>query len=326
MVNRWMHAAKSVLLSVLLLGVVWPAAAQDYPAKPIRILVPFPPRGTTDFLARLIGQAMEKNWRQPVVVENKSGAGGIVGAEALARSAPDGYTIGLIIPSHASNPSLYSKLPYDSERDFAPVTLVIRIPLLVVVNAAGPIKSIQNLISLAKAKPGALSFGSTGVGSGAHLSAELFKSVAAINMVHVPYRGAGPFIAALLAGEIDVAFGDATAVLAQVRAGKFRPLAVTSARRNSVLPDVPTITEAGVPDFEATTWAGVVAPGGTPGTIVKALQTEIARILELPDVRKRISDLAAEPVGNTPEEFAAFLREETVRWGAVVKASGAKAD
>jgi len=277
-------------------------------------------------LARLLGQAMEKDWRQPVVVENKTGAGGIVGAEAVARSAPDGYTIGMIIPSHASNPSLYSKLPYDSDKDFAPVTLLIKIPLLVVVNSSRPVKSIEELIALAKAKPGTLAFGSTGVGSGAHLTAELFKSVTGTNMVHVPYRGAAPYITALLAGEIDVAFGDAAALLPQVRAGKLRPLAVTSARRLAALPDVPTMIEAGIADFESTTWAGVLAPAGTPGTIVKTLQTEMAHILELPDVRKRISDLAAEPVGNTPEEFAAFLRAEAARWGAVVKASGAKAD
>lgn len=277
-------------------------------------------------MARLLGQAMEKDWRQPVVVENKTGAGGIVGAEAVARSAPDGYTIGMIIPSHASNPSLYSKLPYDSDKDFAPVTLLIKIPLLVVVNSSRPVKSIEELIALAKAKPGTLAFGSTGVGSGAHLTAELFKSVTGTNMVHVPYRGAAPYITALLAGEIDVAFGDAAALLPQVRAGKLRPLAVTSARRLAALPDVPTMIEAGIADFESTTWAGVLAPAGTPGTIVKTLQTEMAHILELPDVRKRISDLAAEPVGNTPEEFAAFLRAEAARWGAVVKASGAKAD
>ena len=316
----------AVLSFVFVFGSVSVASAQDYPTKAIRFVVPFPPGGTTDFLARLLGQAMEKDWRQPVVVENKTGAGGIVGAEAVARSAPDGYTIGMIIPSHASNPSLYSKLPYDSEKDFAPVTLLIKIPLLVVVNSSGPVKSMEELIALAKAKPGTLTFGSTGVGSGAHLTTELFKSITGTNMVHVPYRGAGPYIAALVAGEIDVAFGDAAALLPQVRAGKLRPLAVTSAQRLAALPDVPTMIEAGVADFESTTWAGVLAPAGTPVATVKMLQTEMTHVLELPDVRKRISDLAAEPVGNTSAEFAAFLRTETVRWGAVVKASGAKAD
>lgn len=303
------------------------ATAQRYPARPIRIVSPFAAGGSTDILARLIGQKLTESWGEPVIVDNRAGAGGIVGSDLVAKAQPDGYTLLLTSTSaHAINPALHRTLPYDPLRDFAAVTQVATGHNILVVHPSVPAKSVQALIALAKSKPGTLTFSSGGNGTPAHIAGELFKSLAKVDMVHVPYKGGGPAAVALLAGEVSLSFGSVTTVLPQVRANRLKALAVTGAKRSSMVPELPTIAEAGVPGYALNSWYGVLAPARTPRQIVAKLSTEIVRILNLADVRAKLLQEGVDPEGTTPQEFSAFIRGEVEKWPRLVKAAGARID
>jgi tripartite-type tricarboxylate transporter receptor subunit TctC len=315
-----------LLIALLAAVSVATAFAQGYPSKPIRVVVPATPGGAIDLAARTIGAKLTEAWGQPVVVENKGGAAGIVGSDSVAKAAPDGHTLALVASSHAINPSLYAKLPFDTVKDFAPVILTHVVPLVLVVNQALPAKSVNEFISYAKANPGKLSFASSGNGGAPHLSAELFKAMAGIDMLHVPYKGSTAAHPDLLSGQVPVMFDTVVAIAPHVKSGKVRALGVTTTRRSAVLPDVPPISQAGLPGYDTSTWGGVLAPGGTPAHIVAKLNAEIVRILKMPDVRERMMNAGSEPSGGTPEQFKAFIDAEMIKWAKVVKDSGAKAD
>jgi tripartite-type tricarboxylate transporter receptor subunit TctC len=305
-----------------------PAAAQgNYPNTPITIVVPFAAGGTTDILARVVGQALGTELGQPVVVDNRAGAGGNIGAQFAAKAPADGYTLFMgTVGTHAINQSLYKKLPFDPIKDFAPLTRVAMVPNLLVANPGKPYKNVKELIAYAKANPGKVNFGSSGSGSSIHLSGELFNSLAKVQMVHVPYKGSAPAVTDLLGGQIDVMFDNMPSAIQHVRAGKLRPLAVTTAKRSPELPDVPTVAEAGVPGYEATSWFGMFAPAGTPAPVVTKLNLALAKVLSDADVKKKLAEQGAEPYAEKPEQFAEFIRKETAKWSQVVKASGASAD
>jgi tripartite-type tricarboxylate transporter receptor subunit TctC len=319
-------------LSALIAGVVLStiavlANAQAWPAKPIKWIVPFAPGGTTDILARTVGEKLALALGQPVVVENKPGAGGGVGAEFTAKAAPDGYTImGGTISTHAINASLYNKLPYDPVKDFVAITLIARVPNMLVVNPAIPASNVKELIALLKANPNKYSFASSGNGTSQHLSGELFKTMAGVEMQHIPYKGSPPALQDVVGGQVTMTFDNITTALPLAKAGKLRALAVTTATRSAAAPDVPTLAESGLPGFEVGSWQGVFAPAGTPPEIVRRLNAEIVKILNLPDVREKLTGLGAEPVGNSSEEFSAMVKAEVVKWADVVKKSGAKVD
>jgi len=301
--------------------------AQAWPSKPIKWVVPFAPGGTTDILARTVAEKLQGVLGQPVVIDNKPGAGGAVGAEFTAKAAPDGYTImGGTISTHAINASLYTKLPYDPVKDFAPITLIARVPNMLVVNPAVPAKDVKELIALLKATPGKYTFASSGNGTSQHLSGELFKSMAGVDMQHIPYKGSPPALQDVVGGQVTMTFDNITTAWPLAKAGKLRALAVTTAKRSTVAPDVPTLAEAGLPGFEVGSWQGVFAPAGTPPEIVRRLNAEIVKILNLPDVREKLGGLGAEIVADSPEEFAALVRGEVVKWADVVKKSGARVD
>jgi tripartite-type tricarboxylate transporter receptor subunit TctC len=303
------------------------AQAQPYPAKPIRFVVPYPPGGPLDAVARLLGQKVAESTKQPVVVDNKPGAGGNIGADIVAKSAPDGYTILMgAVATHAINPALYAKIPYDAVRDFAPVTQVAATPNILVVNPAIPASNVREFIAYAKANPGKLNFGSGSTGSAGHLAGELFKTLAGVDMTHVPYKGAAPAMQDLVGGQIQVMFDNLASSLGQVRAGKVRGLAVTTARRTALAPEFPTIAESGLPGFDISTWFGIFVPAGTPREVIDRLYAEFTRALAAPDIREKMLNLGAEPVGNTPEEFAAYIAAEAAKYARLVKASGAKVD
>lgn len=317
-----------ILLAAALAAVLTPALtvhAQDYPGKPIRIIVPFPPGATTDILARILGEKLWAKWGQPVLVESRAGAGGNIGAEAVFKAEPDGYTLLTTPPSPlVINKGLYARLGYDSDA-FVPVTVIGAVPTVLIVHPKLSANSVQQLIAFAKANPDRLNYASQGSGSTAHLTAEMFKSTAGVKIVHVPYKGAAPALTDLLAGQVDMMFANLASALAHIRAGQVRALGVASERRNVFLPNVPTMSEA-MPGFVSVTWFRVVAPPGTPPEIANKLSAGIAEALKLPDVAKRIADLTVEPIGNTPAEMAAFMKEEVERWGNVIRAAGAKAD
>jgi tripartite-type tricarboxylate transporter receptor subunit TctC len=303
------------------------AQAQTYPSKPIRMVVPFTPGGTTDILARTVGQKMGEAWGQPVVVDNRPGAGGNIGSELVAKSAPDGYTLLMgTISTHAINASLYKRLPFDPTRDFAPVSRVGTLPNILIVHPSVPVKSVKELIELAKSKPGDLNFASSGVGTSLHLSGELFNSMAGVKLVHVPYKGSSPALADLLGGQVKIMFDNLPSALPHVKAGKLKPLAVTGTRRASVLPEVPTVIESGLAGFEVTSWFAVFAPAKTPKDIVTKLNGEIVKILNSADVQEKLTQIGVDAAPTTPEELAAFAKAETEKWGKVVKATGASAD
>ena len=303
------------------------AHAQAWPSKPIRYIVPFAPGGTTDILARTVGDKLAIALGQPVVIENKPGAGGGVGAEITAKSAPDGYTImGGTISTHAINASLYKSLPYDPVRDFAPIVLIARVPNMLVVHPDIPAKNVSELIALLRANPGKYTFASAGNGTSQHLSGELFKSMAGAEMQHVPYKGSPPALQDVMGGQVSMTFDNITTAWPLARGGKLRALAVTTAKRSAIAPDVPTLAEAGLPGFEVGSWQGVFAPAGTPPDIVKRLNAEIVKILNTPDVRDKLAALGAEVVGNSPEEFATMVKAEVGKWADVVKKSGARVD
>ena len=288
-------------------------------------MVPFAAGGATDVLARLVGERLTATLGQQVVVDNRPGAGGNIGSDVVARAEPDGYTILMgAVGTHAINPSLYPKMPYDPVKDFAPVTLVASVPNVLVVNPEVPANSVQELIDLAKAKPGELNFASSGNGTSIHLSGELFKAMTGTDIVHVPYKGSGPAVTDLLGGQVQMMFDNMPSSLPHVKAGKLRALGVTSAKRSPALPEVPTIAEAGVPGYDATSWFGILAPAGTPEPVVTRLQGAIVQALGEPEMRQRMADLGAEPVGDTPAEFGQFIAAEIAKWAKVVNDAGVK--
>ena len=318
--------ASAVVLGAGLLGGT-SALAQAYPTKPVTIIVPFAAGGTTDILARIIGQALTAELGQSVVVDNRAGAGGNIGGQAAAKATPDGHTLFMgTVGTHAINASLYKKMPFDPVKDFAPLTRVANVPNLLVANPAQPYKSVKDLITYAKANPGKVNFGSSGNGSSIHLSGELFKSLAKVDMQHVPYKGSAPAVTDLLGNQIGIMFDNMPSAIQHVRSGKLVPLAVTTAKRSPELPNVPTIAEAGVPGYEATSWFGMFAPAGTPAPVLAKLNAAIVKVLAQPDVKKKINEQGAEVYSETPEQFAAFIQAESVKWGKVVKESGASLD
>ncbi|GKS99243.1 tripartite tricarboxylate transporter substrate binding protein [Acidovorax sp. SUPP3434] len=303
------------------------AFAQAFPNKPITIIVPFAAGGTTDILARVIGQGLSAELGQSVVVDNRAGAGGNIGGQMAARAPADGYTLFMgTVGTHAINAALYKKMPFDPVKDFAPLTRVANVPNLLVANPNQPYKTVQELIAYAKANPGKVNFGSSGSGSSIHLSGELFKSMAKVDMQHVPYKGSAPAVTDLLGNQIGIMFDNMPSAIQHVRSGKLRPIAVTTAKRSPELPDVPTIAEAGVPGYEATSWFGMFAPAGTPAPIVAQLNKALVKVLSQPETKKKLADQGAEPVSETPEQFAAFIQAESAKWGKVVKESGASVD
>jgi tripartite-type tricarboxylate transporter receptor subunit TctC len=329
MIARFVRLAASALGASALLATPTLAAepAAAYPSKPVRLVVPFTPGGSTDILARAVGQKLSEAWGQPVVIDNRPGAGGIIGMEAVARAAPDGYTLVMgHVGTLAANPALYRTLPYDPVKDFAPVTLIARVPNVLVVGPAVPSRSVAELIALAKAKPGKLDYGSGGNGSAAHLATEYFKLKAGVDLQHIPYKGTAPALQDLLGGQIALMITGLPPVLPHVKAGKLRILGVASAQRQRLFPDIPTIAESGVPGYEATQWYGILAPAATPKDVVAKLNREFVKALKDPAVAEKLALEGADPVGDTPEQFAAFIASEIDLWGKVIRATGAKAE
>jgi tripartite-type tricarboxylate transporter receptor subunit TctC len=303
------------------------AAEGTFPDHPAKLVVPFPPGGPLDSVGRAIAQKLTEAWGQSVVVENKPGAGGNIGADLVAKSPPDGYTVVMgALSTHAVNPSLYASMPYDAIRDFAPITLVAITPNVLVVNPSLPVHSVKELIAYAKAHPGKLSFGSGSNGSAGHLAGELLKADAHLDMVHVPYRGAAPAMQALLAGDTQLMFDNLASAMQQVKAGKLRALAVTTAKRSTLVPDLPTMAEAGVPGFDISTWFGLLAPAGTPAPVIDKWNEAVTRMLREPAMRERLAAQGAEAAPTTPQAFAAFIAAELPKYARIVKASGAKVD
>ncbi len=315
-----------VAVASLLPGAASVQAQGQYPVKPVRLIVPFPPGGGTDTLARILGQKLADVLGQQVVIDNRPGAGTNIGAEIAAKAPPDGYTVLMGNIAHAINVTLYSKLSYDLVRDFSPVTLLASTPNILVVHPSLPVKSVKELVALAKARPGQLDYASSGGGSSAHLAAELFINMAGVKMTHVPYKGGGPAVIALLGGQCSVGFATTPSVINHIKSGKLRGLAVTTAQRSPSTPELPTISEAGVAGYEAGTWYGLLVPTGTSGEIVARLHAEAVKLLNLPEVKERLAATGFEPIGNTPEQFAAYIRSEIEKWAKVVKASGARVD
>ena len=303
------------------------AFGQAYPGKPIHLIVAFPPGGTTDVVARLIGQKLSESWGQPVVVDNRPGASGIIGTEIAAKAQPDGYTLLMgYITTHSINPSLYGNLPYDPVKDFAPVSWIAAAPLLVMVHPSVPVKSVKELIALAKSKPGQLSYASGGNGSPPHLAGELFKTMAGVDIAHVPYKGSAPAMVDVLGGHVPVYFDGIVTTLSQVKAGKLRALGVTSAKRSPSAPEIPTVAESGLPGFEVISWWGMVVQSAVPKEIVSKLSAEIVKIVQMPDVKERLAAQGAIPIGSTPEQFASHIKAETAKWGKVIKECNVKVD
>ena len=303
------------------------AAAQAYPTKPITIVVPFSAGGTTDILARLVGQYLTTELGQPVVVDNKADAGGNIGGALAAKAPADGYTLFMgTVGTHAINAALYKKMPFDHVKDFAPLSRVANVPNLLVAHPSQPFKTVPEMIAYAKANPGKINFGSPGNGASPHLSGELFKSMAKVELTHIPYKGSAPAVSDLLGNQIAIMFDNMPSVIPHVRSGKLRAIAISTAKRSPELPDVPTIAEAGVPGYEAVSWFGLFAPAATPKPVLDKLSTALSKVLANPEVQKKISAQGGETVNETPAQFAAFIRSETTKWGKVVKESGATVD
>lgn len=300
------------------------AAAQAYPAKSIRVVVPFAPGGATDLTARLVGQKMNDSFKQTVVIDNRPGAGGVIGADIVARAAPDGYTVLLASPAEIAVLPHLQKMPYNVDKDFAPVSLAVSTPLILVVHPSLPVKTVKELIAFAKARPGQLSYASAGTGGVQHLAGELLKIAAKIDMVHVPYKGAGPVMPDLIGGQVPMFFSGMPPAMPHVREGKLRPLAVTTTTRSPAAPEVPAMIEAGVPGFDISNWFAYFVPAGTAPDIIAKLNAEIVRALKLPDVKSKLANVGAEVVGTTPEELAKFVRSESDKFAQLIRQSGAK--
>jgi tripartite-type tricarboxylate transporter receptor subunit TctC len=317
------------LLRVVTALVLAPAgiahAQTGYPSRPIELVVTAPPGGAADFVARVIGAKLADAVGQPVLVSNRGGAGGTIAAAAVARSDPDGHTLLLnTIATHGIGPHIYASLQYDPVKNFSPVVLIAKFPLIMAVNAEVPARSVRDVVALAKARPGELSFCSSGTGGAPHLAGELFKSLTGIELLHVPYRGSGPAVIDLVAGRITMMFDAAPSLLPFITSGKLRALAAASPQRHRLLPDVPAFAELGYPGMDIALWYGVVAPSGTPGPIVQRLNAELVKILDIPSIRKSLADQGADIQGGAPEEFGTFMRDESARWGPIVKQSGIK--
>ena len=320
----------SPVCAILLMLVTNMSAAQSgtaaFPDKPLKIVVTFTTGGAPDILARIIGERLTAAWGQPVIVDNKPGAGGNVGADFVAKSAPDGYTLVVgTVGTHSINPALYAKMPYDAVKDFTPITLIATTPNMLVINNDVPAKNLKDFITLGK-KEGKMTFASSGSGTSIHVSGELFKTMTGIDMVHIPYKGRATAIPDLLGGRVTMMFDNMPSSLALVREGKLRALGVTSSTRSPAAPDIPTIAESGLPGFDAVSWFALFAPANTPKPIIDKLQAEVRRILKTPDVTKKLADNGLDPVGGTSEELAAYQKSEITKWAKVVKESGAKAD
>jgi tripartite-type tricarboxylate transporter receptor subunit TctC len=314
------------LVLVALIACAFPASAQNYPARAIRLVVPQSPGGSTDQVARPLAKLLGDALGQAVVVDNRAGAGSVIGTDIVAKSAPDGYTLLAVAASFTISPALYKQLPFDPERDFAPVTLLSAFPNVLVVHSSLPVTSVSELFSYLKKNPGKANYSSSGIGTGTHLSTELLKHLAGIDMVHVPYKGGAPSINALLAGEVQVTLATISTALPHVKSGRLRALAVTSRQRVSALPDVPTLDESGVKGYEYSSWIGLLAPAKTPRAIIEKLAVESARAARTPEMRAILALEGAEPVGSSPDEFAAQIRAELSRWSKLVGAAGIKAD
>lgn len=324
-----MRKAHCILLLIAMsanLLLIAQAGAQSYPGRPIRMVIPNPPGGTLDIVARLVAPKMTETTGQSVIVDNRPGADTNIGTEIVARAPADGYTVLLNTVPLVVNPSLSSKLPFDVVKDFAPVSLIVSVPFVLVVNNSVPAKSVKELIALAKSQPGKLNYASAGNGSNLHVAAELFKNLTGTNMHHVQYKGGGPALLAVLSGEVDLSYLNVAAVVPHIKAGKMRALGMTSTQRSPALPELPTIEESGVPGYEFTSWVGALVPAATPVKTVSALNELITRSVRSPDLSKRFADQGAEIIASSPAQFAAHLKAELARWAGVVKQSGMKAD
>jgi tripartite-type tricarboxylate transporter receptor subunit TctC len=323
MKHNWRRWALALVTACIAQGIL----AQAFPNHAIRLVVPFPAGGTTDILARDVAKQLTETLGQAVVVDNRPGAGGNIGADIVAKAAPDGYTLLMgTVGTHAINPSLYAKMPYDHIKDFVPVVLVAGVPNVLVVNPSVPVNTVADLVKLAKAKPGSINFASSGSGTSIHLSGELFKTVAGVDMTHVPYKGSSPALTDLMGGQVQIMFDNLPSSLPLIKSGKLRAVAVTSLKRAPALPDVPTVAESGFPGFEASSWFGILAPAGTPAPIVARLNAEVNKWLQSPAGKQQLLTQGAEAAGGPPENFVAHIRAETEKWAKVVKASGAKVD
>ena len=317
---------RTALALLLALSFNLAQAQEAWPSRPVRFILPFPPGGGTDILGRLIAERLSASLGQPVVTENRGGAGGNVGAEAAARSAPDGYTIVLVAPSLAISPTLYSRINYDPVKDFAPVSLVATVPNVMITQASAPVQNLQEFIAFAKGKPGALNFGSGGAGTSNHLAGELFNIVTGAKLVHIPYKGVNLAMQDVLAGNVHLVFIGIPTATPHIKAGKLRALALVAPQRSSALPEVPTVAEAGLRDFEVTTWYGVLAPAGTPRSVVTRLNAELVKIMHSPELKEKLAATGTDPLTSTPEEFADYIKREIAKWGDVVRKAGVKAD
>jgi len=315
-----------VLAGVIAAGLAAQVLAQPYPSRPVRIISPFAPGGGNDALCRILSQRLGENLKQQVIVENRAGANGIVGTEVAARSAPDGYTIVLIPSGHAVNASLYRKLPFDALRDFSPITLVGSSPLVLAVHPSLPVKNVKDLIALAKARPGQLTYVSAGIGASGHLGGALFETLTNTKMLHIPYKGMSLAITDLMSGQVTMTFGTSLSVVPHARSGRLRALATTGSKRSPALPDLPTVAEAGVPGYEASLWYGFVGPAKLPPEIVQRLHSAIVAVLQLPETRERLASQGVDPQHNTPDEFAKLLVSDVDRWAKVVQRAGVQAE
>jgi tripartite-type tricarboxylate transporter receptor subunit TctC len=320
MIATWKRAA--VVLALAAQCLIGTARAQEYPSRPIRLVVPYAPGGGADSVARIVARRVSENVGQPIVIDNRGGAGSILGTDIVAKAEPDGYTLLLGQSGPISiNPAVYKTLPYDPVKDFAPVTMTTAYPYILVVNAKLPVQSLQEFVALGKAKPGSMNYGSTGIGAANHLVAELFNSKAGLKMTHIPYRGTALAVTDLIAGQLSMVFGDPISVLPHMQSGTLRALAVTSPERSPVAPQLPTVAERGYPGFDAIAWHGILAPAKTPPAIIKKLNAEIVKALQDPETKALLVNQAMQTVGNTPEEFTAFIQKDIATWKAVAKAA-----
>jgi tripartite-type tricarboxylate transporter receptor subunit TctC len=317
---------KRLLAAFFLLASLGALAQEPYPSKPIRMILPFPPGGGTDLLGRLIADRLAASLGQPVVTENRGGAGGNVGAEAAARSAPDGYTIVLVAPSLAISPTLYAKLNYDPIKDFAPIALVAQVPNVMITHPSVPATTLAEFIAYARANPGKLNFGSGGLGTSNHLAGELFNLRTGAGLIHVPYKGVNLAMNGVLAGEVHLVFIGVPVPAPHIKAGRLRALAVLARERSPLVPEVPTAAEAGLADFDVTTWYGILAPAGTPRPIIQRLNGELTKMMQAPEIKERLGMMGTDPLTSTPEEFGAYIKQEIAKWGDVIRKAGLHAE
>jgi tripartite-type tricarboxylate transporter receptor subunit TctC len=322
----WFATAAVAAAALPSLAAYGQGPADTYPAKPVRVVIGLAPGGGTDIQARLFAQKLSENMGRPFVVENRTGAGGTIAYALTAKSPPDGYTLLGVTSGFTITPAVYSKLPYDPVKDFAPISLVVQAPFLLLTHPSLPVRSVKDLLALARAKPSMLDCGSAGYGSSTHMAFELFRTLAGVKITHIPYKGTGPALVDGMAGQVHMLFGNVLSSLTHVKAGRLRALAVTTARRSKVLPDLPTITESGVPGYENSTWFGLLAPAGTPAAVLSRLNSELVNASQSPDIVERIAPDGGEPVGSTPEQFGRHLAAEIIRWRKVVKDADIKVE